>query len=71
VLVLANAKLSSGLLLLIVYYGLGVIAALFTALTVIYLLAIYERVPLTVREIEAALGLPVLAQVPSANRDEV
>jgi hypothetical protein len=71
VLVLANAKLSSSLLLLIVTYGLAVIVALFTALTVIYLMSVFERVPLTIREIEAALGLPILAEVPSANRDEV
>lgn len=71
VLVLDDASLDSGLLWLIVTYGLAVIAALFTALTVIYLLTVFDRVPLSVREIETVLGIPVLAHVPHARHDEV
>lgn len=71
VLVLDNAKLQSNLLWLITTYGLGVIVALFMGLTIIYLVAVFERVPLTVRQIESALGLPVLAQIPRASQDEV
>lgn len=71
VLVLDDAALQSSVLWLIMTYGLAVIGALFMALTIVYLLSVFERVPLTVREIETVLGIPVLAHVPRAGHDEV
>ncbi len=71
VLVLNQADLDSNLMWQIITYGLAVIVALFTGLTIIYLLAVFDRVPLTIREIESMLGLPVLAEVPQASKEEV
>lgn len=71
VLVMDDASLTSNLLWQIITYALAVIVALFGGLTIIYLLSVFERVPLTARQIEAALGIPVLAHVPRASKDEV
>ncbi len=56
-------RIQSNLLWMVITYGLATMLGGFAALTVIYLFAIFERRPLSDREIEGRLGAPVLAHV--------
>ncbi|HEY5625581.1 MAG TPA: hypothetical protein VIT93_03725, partial [Dehalococcoidia bacterium] len=62
--VLHPASIQSNLWWQILTYALGLAVAIFAGLTTIYLLAFFERVPPTVRELEQEFGRPVLAKVP-------
>lgn len=62
--VLHSASIQSNLWWQLLTYALGVAVAIFASLTAVYLLAFFERVPPTVRELEQEFGRPVLARVP-------
>jgi hypothetical protein len=64
-LVLNQPTLQSNIFWLLITYALATVVAGFAALTMIYLLAIFERRPLTHDDIETRLGVPVLAHIPN------
>jgi capsule polysaccharide export protein KpsE/RkpR len=67
--VLDSARIPSSFWRTVLPYGLAVVLSLLVALCVVYLLAFFEREPITVERIRHELGVPVLARVPSAASD--
>jgi capsular polysaccharide biosynthesis protein len=61
--VMSQPAIKSNLFFMIVTYGLSLIIALFLGLTIIYLMAVFDRRPLQPIDLEKALGVPVLAHV--------
>lgn len=63
---LESAVVVSGLWWAMITYALAVMLAIFLSLTLIYLLAFFERTFPTSEELERQLGAPVLVRVPEA-----
>src|SRR5690606_34109097 len=70
-LVLDAPRVQPNILWFVITYALAIVLAGATAFTVIYLLAIFEHRPYADSEIEAALGLAVLAHVSETRREGV
>ncbi len=62
-LLLQNAHLQTSLIWLILTYALGVFVAVFVSVTAVYVLAYFEREPVTVEDIEREFGAPVIGRV--------
>ncbi len=65
--VVDNAELVSGLWWTMIRYAVSVMLALFLALIAVYLLALFEKRPPTIDELEQELGRSVLARIPKAS----
>lgn len=61
-----DATIQSNLIFTLLTYALGVFLAAFVALTAVYLLAYFEKMPPTIQELEQAFGRPVITRVPLA-----
>ncbi|HEY8173846.1 MAG TPA: hypothetical protein VIH21_12240 [Dehalococcoidia bacterium] len=66
--VLGQPQIQSNLFWMIITYALAVLLAISGALTIIYLLAVFEPMHTTFQTLESYFELPVLAHVPHANR---
>jgi hypothetical protein len=67
--VLDSASVHSSFLRTLLPYALALVLSVLVSLCVVYLLAYFEREPVTVERIRHELGVPVLARVPSAASD--
>lgn len=63
--VFGDAKIQSNLWFMMLTYALAVFLAVFLSLSTVYLLASFERPMTTDRELEEALGAPVIGRIPS------
>jgi capsular polysaccharide biosynthesis protein len=63
---LDSASVQSRLWFTFITYALGILVAILLALSTVYVLAYFERQPLTVDEVERDLGAPVLVRLPVA-----
>ncbi len=59
-----DATIQGDLLFTLLTYGLAVFVAIFVALTAVYVLAYFEKLPPTLEDLEQALGRPVITRVP-------
>lgn len=59
-----DATLQGDLLFTLLTYGLAVFLAVFVAMTAVYVLAYFEKLPPTLEDLEQALGRPVITRVP-------
>jgi hypothetical protein len=67
--VVTSASLVSGLWWTIIRYTVAVTLAIFLALTAVYLIALFERTPPTVQDLEREFGKPVIARIPRASEE--
>lgn len=59
-----TARLQSDMFFTMITYALALVVALLLAVSIIYLSALFERVPPTNRELEQTFGSPIMVQVP-------
>lgn len=68
--VVKPAELVSGLWWTIIRYTVAVLLGLFITLTAIYLIALFEKNPPTVADLEREFSAPVLARIPKAAKGD-
>ena len=68
--VVRPAALVSGLWWTIIRYTVAVLIGLFLSMTAIYLIALFERRPITVADLEQEFSAPVLARIPKAAKGD-
>jgi hypothetical protein len=59
-----TARVQSDLFFALITYALAVFVALFLAISIVYLSALFERVPPTNRELEGMFKNPIMVQIP-------